>query len=111
MMPEDVLDDVRGSTALTGGVDAIMKLASNKPREKGVLLYQSRTNDGRVLLRRDPTGLWLPADSSDEVVESLLRTLPTLSQNAQATVLAEKLGISHRTAIRRIQEHLENRGA
>lgn len=106
MVPEDVLDDVRGSTAFTGGVDSILKLASNKPREKGVLLYQSRTNDGRVLLRRESTGLWAAADSSDEVVESVLRTLPSVSQNAQAAVLAEKLGISHRTAVRRIQEHL-----
>lgn len=107
LVQEDVLDDVRGSTAFTGGVDAIVKIASNRPREKGVLLYESRTNSGRVLLKRDPCGLWLPAETSDEAVGQILSTLPSISQNAQAAVLAERLGISHRTAVRRLQEYLK----
>jgi hypothetical protein len=108
LVPEDVLDDVRGSTGLVAGVDTIIKLASNKPREKGVLLYQGRTNDGRVVLKRDPSGLWLAAEH-DAQVERLLEEHPTLSQNAQAAVLSERLGISHRTAVRRIQDYVRLR--
>ena len=110
MVAEDVLDDVRGSTAFTGAVDAIIKLQSSKPREKGVLLYEGRTNVGRQPLRRHPSGLWLPVEDHEAVIREVLEEQAGESQNTQAEAVAARLNISHSTAVRKIREVLQKGG-
>lgn len=106
-MSESVLNDVRGTSGFTAAVDTIVKLTSAKPQEKGVLLFEGRTDSGRRSLRRHPSGLWLATESTEDAVKGVLTAFPSASRNAQAVALAERLGVSHRTAVRRLEEFRE----
>lgn len=110
-IPESVINDVRGSSGFTGGVDTIVKLSSGKPQEKGVLLFEGRTDSGRRLLKRHPSGLWLASETTEDAIRGVLTAMPRASQAMQAAALAERLGVSHRTAVRRLGEWKEKRGA
>lgn len=95
----DVINDNRGSNAVVGNVDAIIKLT------KRTLAYSGRAiEEGAIRVHRLPNWTW-ERDSDEDTthLESVLADPQFATLKAQADELAERLGISPEAAKKRIQ--------
>ena len=99
----DLIEDFRGSSQVTGKMDAIARLT---PR---AFEYKSRRGSGVIPIRRTPVWLWEPTSESqddnpiDMKALQLVRTSPK-GRNELARTLIEEFHITESTARRKISQ-------
>lgn len=107
----DLINDNRGSSYITGRVDAICRMT-----KKGLYYTGRAVEDGSLKVRRLPNGLWEPIlnDAYQSDVEAIIHdpSLADSSERARARALAEKAGLSleaARSRLRRVDGSLTHR--
>lgn len=100
---KSIMDDHRGSSYITGKMDAIMRLTRNK------LYYAGRSiEEGNIKIERLDNGLWAPkADlAEDAALAKVLADpqLPTL--RAKARAFATLTTMNEETAMSRLRRHI-----
>lgn len=95
----NMMADHRGSSYITGRMDAIMRLTHNR------LYYSGRSiEEGNIKLDRQENGLWLPsADENTPQLQAILADTSLKSLNAKGRALAQHLGLSESAAISRVR--------
>lgn len=100
---KDLRADHRGSSYVTGRMDAILRLTKNR------LYYMGRSiEDGDVKMQHNPdTGLWVPVlDDSAALVEKVLVDTNLATLRAKARALAPLVGTSEEAAMSRLRRTL-----
>ena len=96
----DLLADHRGSSYITGRMDAIMRLTKNK------LYYTGRSIEaGDIKVARTDTGLWAPVVEESEKLAMFKVTTDTslISLRSKAKCLATMIGITEEAALSRLR--------
>lgn len=96
----DIIQDLRGSSALSGSMDGFIRLYSPENSGKGTLTYKSRAVDQLSLsLKRLPNGYWT-TDHHDEfqVIRELAKQHQGLTLDALDKIIAARFGWSQSTA-------------
>ncbi len=97
----------RGSNYLEGQVDTIIRLTSKPKRGTGVLEFEGRSADAtKVLLLRQPQGLWAAAPSADMEIarEIVAEKLPYNEMVRELSRRIKKGATTAKTLIREVQE-------
>lgn len=99
----DLMDDVRGSSYITGRMDCILKVTDTS------ITYQSRTvGQARLQVARDPeTGLFILNDDFDRAAREIILTTPGMSTMERARTLREKYPKKSLEACRSIIRRIE----
>lgn len=106
-MDKDLLADHRGSSYITGRMDAIMRLTKTR------LYYTGRSIEaGDIKLQRVDNGLWEPVqDDTAPYIQKVMMDLNLKSMRAKARALASMIGKSEEAAmslLRRLDAHKPN---
>lgn len=108
-MDKDLLADHRGSSYITGRMDAIMRLTKTK------LYYTGRSIEaGDIKLQRADNGLWVPVvDDLAPYIAKVLSDLTLTSMRARARALAPMIAKTEEAAmslLRRLEAHKGTEG-
>lgn len=98
---KNLMADHRGSSYVTGRMDAIIRLTKTR------LYYTGRSiEEGDIKLERMDNGLWQPKpDESGAVMDKVLRDTTMPSMRAKARAIAPLLGKSEEAAMSMLRRH------
>jgi RecA-family ATPase len=101
---DDLMDQQRGSSYVSGRMDVIIKVSQKR------LIYKGRaTGQQTFTIHQDERGFIRVEREADDNFKTAYRRLcegtPGLSDNAIAEHLARELGYSHSTAQRKLKQH------
>lgn len=101
-MDKSLMDDNRGSSYVTGRMDAILRLTKTR------MYYAGRSiEEGDVKIRRMDNGLWEPiVDESEVILQKVLTDTTLGTLRAKARALAPLVGSSEEAAMSRIRRTL-----
>ena len=104
--PADIIQDLRGSSGLSGSMDGFLRLYSIENSKEGLLTYKSRAADQTTInLKRLPNGYWRTELSAEiEAIQDVVRNFPNATQQQQNILIGQRLGLSESTARRRREE-------
>lgn len=107
---EDIMETNRGSGAVAGRVDGVLRVGTTK-KGYGTIYYKSRTaEDTSIRVTRDQYGFWKTTTSDDFIlIRQAVAAHPEFSKNSLAKHLLEFSGYgSISTWIRRIDQCLDD---
>lgn len=101
---DDLMDQQRGSSYVSGRMDVIVKVSQKR------LVYKGRaTGQQTYPIRQDERGFIHVEREADDNFKAahhrLIQANPGLSDNAIAESIAREIGISHSTALRKLKQH------
>ena len=101
---DDLMDQQRGSSYISGRMDVIIKVSQKR------VVYKGRaTGQKTYSISQDERGFIHVEREADDAFKAaytrLISHSPGLSDNALAETLARETGISHSTALRKLKQH------
>jgi RecA-family ATPase len=105
-MDKDILADHRGSSYITGRMDAIMRLTKTR------LHYTGRSIEaGDIKLQRADNGLWEPqVDNTGPLIEKVITDTTLTSMRAKARALAPMIRKTEEAAMSLLRRTLSQKG-